>query len=936
MFFATLILWAATLVLSEILKPKPKSTVKPSSLGDFSFPTTTEERAVPLLWGTVKLEGPNVVWYGDLEQRAMKQKQKTGLFSSTNVTIGYKYFLGVQFGLCTGPVDSLRRIWIGDDEVWSGVHTSGTLTIDQPKLFGGNKLGTGGVVGDLTFFNGAASQSVSTYIAQFQHEGGDTPAYNGFCYAVFEHGWLGNSTSIEPWAFELRRHPLGPDGVSRAVNSNADANPAYVLYEIITNSDWGLGFAIGDVDTAAFISVATTLATEGNGFSLIRDTASDISDLIDEIQKQIDGIVYLDMTTGKWTIKLARNDYNPATLPVISAANYVEVKDFTRVSWSDTSNYVTTPYKDRAKDYKGTYGLAQDMANIRIQGQIVKSETDFPGVKDATLANSLAWRELRALSFPLAKVTVVVNREFYGLTPAQVVKFSSTPLGIEELIMRVTRVDYGELTNGKIELTLVQDIYATAPPSFADAPLTGWTAPSNVPVAIPAADTVYMEAPRAISIRDPESLTNGLPSRVWVAAENQGDGAVEFDVRTRTTGDYTTESTIDTFLMVGTLSATLGAAVTSGSITVVPSSHTAADMAAEFGTVDATSLGRDLTHLLLIDNEFILVTSAAVSTGNLVLSTVYRGVLDSAIATHGSGAKVYMLFVGGGIGNRSWEDGNTVYVKLVSRSRDNELAEASATVLSIGMSNRHLRPYAPIGVTVNGSASYASGPHSLDDNGSLDSAGLLMGYTRRDYVEEQENARHLGGDAAPSNTTTVYRARVWDASSSPVELFASDYNAGGTTVLVDRTRVLRYTSGVVPTALRIDIEAKHTIDATDYTARQAASHTCSVESAELSAMFNGGVIPGATYSSSWVVPDTGSYSVTLGTVMGIGNVRISINGGVLSTIISSGSTSGSVALTAGDSVRLYATAVSVTGRNETILFLEPPVTAGGMYVILRS
>ncbi len=45
-------------------------------------------------------------------------------------------------------VDSIRRVWIGEDEVFSGTVTHGnTLTIDEPNLFGGDKLGNGGIVG---------------------------------------------------------------------------------------------------------------------------------------------------------------------------------------------------------------------------------------------------------------------------------------------------------------------------------------------------------------------------------------------------------------------------------------------------------------------------------------------------------------------------------------------------------------------------------------------------------------------------------------------------------------------------------------------------------------------------------------------------------------------------------------------------------------------
>src|SRR5690606_10974675 len=163
--------------------------------------------------------------------------------------------------------------------------------------------------------------------------------------------------------------------------------------------------------------------------------------------------------------------------------------------------------------YQGTAGMAQDMANIRIQGVVVKSSESFPGVEDATLANNLAWRELRLLSFPLCRAVVLVNREFWDTVPTDVLKWTSEALGFSNLVMRVSRVDLGRLDQGHIELTLVQDVFGTGAAVFSDPPATGWTPPSSNLVAIPSNETVAIEAPKAFLERDPDALTRGLPFR---------------------------------------------------------------------------------------------------------------------------------------------------------------------------------------------------------------------------------------------------------------------------------------------------------------------------------------------------------------------------------------------------------------------------------------
>ena len=60
-------------LLSYALAPKPKPP-KPASITDFDVPTAQEGREIPVIFGTVWVTGPNVLWYGDLGVGAIKKK----------------------------------------------------------------------------------------------------------------------------------------------------------------------------------------------------------------------------------------------------------------------------------------------------------------------------------------------------------------------------------------------------------------------------------------------------------------------------------------------------------------------------------------------------------------------------------------------------------------------------------------------------------------------------------------------------------------------------------------------------------------------------------------------------------------------------------------------------------------------------------------------
>ncbi len=68
-----IIYFVVALVISFAMQPKPQSQ-KAAGLGDIQVPTAEEGREIPVLFGTRDIDGPNVVWYGDLKTVAIKSK----------------------------------------------------------------------------------------------------------------------------------------------------------------------------------------------------------------------------------------------------------------------------------------------------------------------------------------------------------------------------------------------------------------------------------------------------------------------------------------------------------------------------------------------------------------------------------------------------------------------------------------------------------------------------------------------------------------------------------------------------------------------------------------------------------------------------------------------------------------------------------------------
>jgi hypothetical protein len=62
-----------SLVVSYAFAPKPQSA-PPPGIGEIQTPTAEEGREIPVVFGTVEIEGCNVLWSGDFKIVPIKKK----------------------------------------------------------------------------------------------------------------------------------------------------------------------------------------------------------------------------------------------------------------------------------------------------------------------------------------------------------------------------------------------------------------------------------------------------------------------------------------------------------------------------------------------------------------------------------------------------------------------------------------------------------------------------------------------------------------------------------------------------------------------------------------------------------------------------------------------------------------------------------------------
>jgi len=939
----TLLLFAASFALSQFLQPGPDiENARPAGLGQFQFPTATEGRVIPLVWGTTLVKGPNVVWHGDLVPEAITERVKTNLWSSKKVIVGFRYKLGVQMGVCRGSDDDTTnplkflRVFVGEKEFAnsdgsnplgaSGL-SEGSVSFANDDFLGGEDNGKGGISGTVTFRPGSRTQSIPAYLrAQQALTNNKTPRYTGTGYALLERVNLGTSPQIDPWWFEVQRmpDPVGLGGNNR-VNGGKDLNPVSAIAEILLNQEWGMRQTLGKINVSNFQSAGATLFSEENGFSYAQDTEIEAGELLRNIERQIDGVLFQDRSTGLWTINLARE--SDTSVLALDESNVLEVQRFARASFDDTANQVLTPFQSRAREYADSYGREQDLGNITQRGgTVVSRSVNYTGVKNEALANQLAARDLLTFSYPLASAKLVVNRQAWVVNPTDVVTWSSEALGIVGLEFRVTRINFNTLLDGRITLDLVENIFALGQSSNTAGDAGEWTPPVAVLEAYNAdnpPEAVIIEAPRAFVERDPDSPA--LFPRLWFGARNKGDGALVYDL-TDVNGNV--DGTASAFLVQGELDSALAISGGSSAVTfeIVAGASAMSEILAALEDVSSGEVGSNLAQLILIGDEIIGVESVTDLGTSIRVDVGYRGFLDTVPAAHSSGDAVYVLSAGGNLTETVFASGaRRIITEALGSIR---LAGASAYSDTVTLEDRFNSPYPPAQVTWNGSDFPASIDFGLSQSGiPFSGRGARIGFVRRDFRLGDEVAKHDDESSLPADfpgaNTTEYRVTANpDAGSTVTGAWASAV-AGP----LDFSRAnLIWEFNANPSSIEWTFEVRHTVDGSVISGRSVV-HTTSLTGTQAGKTFVQRL--DNLQVGNFTAPDSGSYAFDIfADLLNGGIVEAQINGGGYSTVISSGGSSGTLAgVTAGDSIDFRHTGVDGDAVF-ALLVIDPPSSTG--------
>lgn len=618
------------------------------------------------------------------------------------------YYLSMHFGVCVGPVDRLEEIYIAEKALSIAPQIgNAVVNVFQPSLFGGPKK-AGGVQGAVTVLMGDPDQLLTVETARRLKAPGTTvgptpeevPGFRGL-FSIFFTSVIGalltregflwgtNNPSLPAVSVKVRR---GSKGLDEDNMIGSDSNPSHMIWECCTNVDWGEGAPESLMDKPSFLQAAATLREEEFGLSMLWSRQAPVKTFITEILDHINATCAVNPRTGLRYLKLLRKDYDVETLRHITIDN-ANLSNFQRAAWGETINEINVTWTNPANEQEETITV-HDNANLAVQQQIVNDGRNYYGVRNPLLARRLGERDLEAAAAALASCDAEVDRTGWDLVPGDCVILTWPEYGIDQLVMRIGEVDYGNIGDPGVKLQLLEDVFGLPFARFSGQE-TEWIDPDSLPSPLEnlrLGSAPYFLIAAVYGDRDAEEMEFPEARTLILASQGSNEAAgVDFlaegsditgNIRFAPAGSVAQAG-------LATLSSTL---VPENKSDVFPlNDYIGPDIAPGMIVLIATT--PDAT-----DHEICAVETASDSS-----IVVRRGALDTSLRSWAAGSYIWVIDPVAIIPDTNARAvAQTVRYKFLTLTSRGQLPVSSAPTESVVIDDRQYCPYRPANVKVVG------------------------------------------------------------------------------------------------------------------------------------------------------------------------------------------------------------------------------------------
>lgn len=404
---------------------KPVSSQQPAALGAIQFQTSLYGRPLALAYGTNKLS-PNVIWYGDFVATAHSTGQGGGGKgmggSQASSGVAYTYNAALMMALCEGPINGIGAVW--QDKNQTNVAQLG-----------------------LTVFTGTYPQTPWGHLTTLHPS--QALAYEGVAYVANASYQLNDNAGLPNHTFEIY-------GMERNYTAYqvTDANPKDVIYSMLTDANFGVGFPAENI--ASWTDYSNYCVANGLFLSPFYTDQSECRELIQELLK-------LTNSEAVWSGDELRlvpyGDQNASGYGATYIADMTPEYDLTlehfiavgvdpvtceRVNPADAYNHVQLEIYNRANKYNAEPVEAKDQTEIETYGLRSLEPIQAHSITNTTVGRLIAQLILQRVLYIRNKYRFKLPKTFFLLDPMDLVTLTEPGMGLLRQLVRILEITEDE------------------------------------------------------------------------------------------------------------------------------------------------------------------------------------------------------------------------------------------------------------------------------------------------------------------------------------------------------------------------------------------------------------------------------------------------------------------------------------------------------------
>lgn len=727
--------------------------------------------------------------------------------------------------------------------------TPDLIVINQEKLFGGERQ-EGGVLGVVNILHGGPTQEVNNYLQT--HLAADpakeiyTPAYRGILSlvlhsdiksfkdyipkgpwhdsvigtilaknkiaklseAVTHHTgfyWGAMSAKLKVPSVHAFRAIYGwnttggcwyPETciIERANRSGVMRkfmNPVHIAVQCLVDKRFGMKLDESNIGLS-FRTCADIMVEEKFGLGLVWAGETSIRHFISEVMRYINGVIYLDPTTGKLEMSLIRAipEGDIAGLPSFGPSQIIDPGVAVRPIGEEAVNTISVTYRRYASDKSETV-TRSNTAMVATYGAVISETLDFQGIKHAGMAAEVCEREVRQRCSlgeqrqgmrisKLAPMDGNTEKSATFLHEGSPFRLYLPNQNINGQVYRVANINYGSTQNNFIEFDAVEDMFSKIDSDYiTPGPDTGWENPNVMPPQLEAGDLKYFPTPYVMAITGGgNAALKYVPSDTAMfslMATSSRKDITGFSVYVNHGGEPDPYNIYDPAVFIGD-SSLCPTSELDGPLPLLTD-----DLLALKTTVKIKNMRLMSEYTVegawgIVGDEKILCTSIVTDEEDpdYLLMTVMRGVFDSVPAAHADGDRIWWVNGASAVKSNSITYKDTEVLTLWAASYGSagglQIGAASPGVPDVNVTNGWFAPYPPARVTIDGQLF----PADMNEDFTIE-------WVCRNRVEQSDVPVAWDSDGISTEAGTTFTLDIYDADTLTLINSYTDIEAYGTT-----------------------------------------------------------------------------------------------------------------------------------------------------------